>query len=850
MTGARAVPAGRWAASRDPVLTVMTATFLSAWILFPLVLLVLSLGCGLLVRRIGGNWLAAELVLPVGFTLVIALCAVGTSMSWLSTATGWMVVAFATVGFIVHDRRWLHVPRRWLHTPARREIPWAAVAGIVVFLVFAAPALLTGTATITGYTRIVDTAFQVDFAKYLAEAARVVPPNDSSYHDVLQKILPEGYPGGGQGTLGAISALIRTDVPWCYQSYLAFAAAMAGVAACSLLRRVTTVGLLAGVGAIIAVQPNLLYGYALEGGIKELTTASALVTVVAVLAQRLPGDQRGPPWKLVPIAVPLAAAIASFSFGILPWVGILFAGLFVVTLVRAPIGRPRVIADWASLLVLTLLIALPSVITSIKLAGIAGAAVGGVINLGLGNLAYPIPAWGSAGIWLTGDYRFPIAHVTATHALAVGVIALGVIGIVFTLRHRRWAVAMLGIGTPIALYYWVKHAGVWVGFKSFTITGVFALILAFCGLAALVATRRRPLQALGWLGVVVLSGAVLYGNALTYHDEALLPAARYRDLAQIGDRFAGRGPALYPAFDEWAEYFLRREDGSDTVNPSGGVFDLAPGVQEPGGVGFWFDLNQIAPKFLQTFPLIVVPRGPINTRAPSNYDLAEQTPYFDVWQRVRPAADVYVHLPLSGSATERGRAFCAGLATQLRRAGPGAEVAYLPSPLALEVSPLSGVHPHYWTPIADAIKTVGAGYDTMTFAMTTAGAYTLWMRGSVGRPMHFTLDGRPIGTLAYDERYPGEWLQVDARLQVSAGSHVLRVTRGNGSLHPGSGDGSDLISDLLGPLIFLPQSPATDALDVVPASAAQRVCSARVGYQWMEVVLPGAVPANAAHPLG
>ena len=42
--------------------------------------------------------------------------------------------------------------------------------------------------------------------------------------------------------------------------------------------------------AAVAIQPNLLYGYALEAGIKELTTVSLLLILLALFAERLPGD--------------------------------------------------------------------------------------------------------------------------------------------------------------------------------------------------------------------------------------------------------------------------------------------------------------------------------------------------------------------------------------------------------------------------------------------------------------------------------------------------------------------------------------------------------------------------------
>src|SRR3954462_3211318 len=45
--------------------------FLQAWLLFPLVLVLLSLGGGLLLARVAGDALPSGLVLPTGFALLV-----------------------------------------------------------------------------------------------------------------------------------------------------------------------------------------------------------------------------------------------------------------------------------------------------------------------------------------------------------------------------------------------------------------------------------------------------------------------------------------------------------------------------------------------------------------------------------------------------------------------------------------------------------------------------------------------------------------------------------------------------------------------------------------------------------
>ena len=826
----------------------LTGLFLSAWLLFPVVLLVCSCGCGLLVRHLSAGSLSLGMVLPGGFALMVVVCAFATSITWLAPAAGAIVAVLALLGYALAKRAGtlrLPQPRRTKPWRASAAWLWPTLAALTAFVSIGGPAFLTGTPTWTGYTRIVDIAFQMDFAKHLADAGHLTPPLNSSYHVMIHKLTTTGYPGGGQATLGAMAGLIRTDVPWCYQTYLAFAAAMGTLAIFSLLGRITDSGLLRAVGAAVAIQPNLLYGYALEGGIKELTTVTLLMVVIALLVERLPGE--GKRRSVLPLAVASSASFAAFSFGIAPWLGIVFAGLLVVTLAPRSANRRHVAECWGLFAAVAIVLSIPTIVAGIKLFTLAGEAIGGVVELGLGNLAAAVPDWSSAGVWLTGDYRYPLVHTTATHTFDVVVIALAVLGILFALRRRRWALGILGICAPIVLYYWIAHTGPWIQFKAFTITGTIALVLAFAGAAALRELGPRWIGLLGWSAVVVIAGVVLYGNALIYHDTSLAPAARYRDLAAIGKRYAGQGSVLFPAFDEYSEYFLREENETDIVNPAYGRFPLAQGVSvPPGGISFSWDLNQIAPWFVQTFPLIVTPRSPVASRAPANYDLIERTRYFDVWRRNRPTGDVVMHLPLSNMPYERTQSFCRSLVQVAHNAGPGAEVAYAQQSVASVVSPAQSSHPDYWTAAGpDTVIALGAGTVQSQFTLARSGHYSIWLNGSVGRPLNLYLDGKRLANIGYEERYPNQFLLL-TDVTLAGGQHTLRIVRGNGSLHPGSGDPpSDTVGRTIGAIVFDLGDSTSERVYVARASEASRVCTAPVGYEWLEVLKPGGAPPNA-----
>lgn len=830
----------------------MTELFLSAWLLFPLILLGVCGGSGLLVRRLSGGAVSGVLLLPVGFALTVAVCALGTSIAWFAPFTGALAVAVAAVGLLL-ERRSL----RFGGQRVSAAVLYPAIAAFVAFAVIAAPVVLTGTPSWTGFGRIVDTAFQMAFSQHLVEAGRSVPAGDSSFNETLLGLTGNGYPGGAQATLGALAGVIRTDVPWCYQAYQAWAAAMGALALYALLRRAVTSQLICCIAAAVAIQPNILYDYALEGGVKELTTVSLILLVAALLAEWL-AERRRSLRSALPLAPAIAGAVAAFSYGVVPWLGLIVLAAFILSLLYRG-TRLRTLASWCIAGVATSILAIPTVISSVKLFGLAKEAATGVVELGLGNLTAPIPEISSIGVWISNDYRFPqFAHANASHAFDVVIIVLAAIGVLCALWRRQWLIAAFGVAAPIALTYAVAHSGPWVDLKAYTITAPMFLAMAFVGAGWLATSQSKredctsraswlkiPVRAVGWLGVLAVAGAVLYGNALTYHDMSLAPAARYQQLEQIGKKFASVGPAFYPSFDEYSEYFLRREHGWDLVRPPG--LQVRPGavVLPPGQFAYSLDINQLVPSFAESFPLLVIARSPVASRAPANYDLVDRTSEFEVWRRIRPAYEVFVHLPLSGLPDERTSMFCRGLVRSVRRAGAGSSVAYVPTGPRTLLIPTQATHPSYWHALGpEALRAYGAGTIEGSVSLPASGTYDVSMPGSIGRPVTLYIDGHRAGSVSYQERYPGQYLHF-ARVYLSAGTHQIRLSRGNGSLSPGSGDGPDTDSGVIGPLIFTLQQPQDGSLKVVPGSEAERVCAAHVGYQWIEVLRPGARASTA-----
>ena len=111
-------------------------SLLVPWLVFPLVLGLLSLGCGLLLERVAGIRLPRALLLPVGYALIVVVGVLVTTNDTTARLTAPLVVSLAVAGLA------LALPWR-----VRAIDGWAVVAGAGAFLAYGAPILMSGRAT-------------------------------------------------------------------------------------------------------------------------------------------------------------------------------------------------------------------------------------------------------------------------------------------------------------------------------------------------------------------------------------------------------------------------------------------------------------------------------------------------------------------------------------------------------------------------------------------------------------------------------------------------------------------------------------------------------------------------------
>jgi hypothetical protein len=802
---------------------------LLAWVVFPLQLVLVCAGLGLLLERLCGLRLAGALVVPSGLALLVVLAQLTTTWSATARVTTPLVVLAAVGGLVAGRRR---LSPRGLDVAAL-----ACAAG--AFAVLGAPVFLTGEATFAGYTVLGDTSVQLVAIDRLLEHGRSLAGlSESSYRTAIKSYLDAGYPMGAQVALGAVRPLAGQDVAWVYQPFLSFLVANLALALYALVRPLVAACWLRALVAFLAAQPALVMGYALQGSIKELATAWLVALMVALVAPLL--VERAGVRAAVPLAVAAAAAVAAIGPAALVWLGpILLAALVGVVVLRASWGE---VARRAGLFAAAMLaLSIPALVT---LRGYADVAQGVITSAGeLGNLLGPLHLSQVVGIWLVGDYRVEpagehlgVSLLTATHALIAVALASGVLGVAWAARRRALLPLLYVAVSLIACLYVMRAGSPWAEGKAFMIVSPAVLLAALLGPVALAARGQARGSAAAGLLLLAIGGGVLASNALAYRGVSVAPRDRFEELARIGEREGGAGPALVTEFEEFAKHFLRDADPVDVnENASPGL----AGAARPEGPGVRFgypnDLDDLTLAYVERYRTLVLRRSPIASRPPANYRRVSSSRWYEVWRRTSAPSTVLEHVPLGASLSPSGRARCTDLAALAARArAAGARLA------AAERMPPASFDPTHAQPLPTGwsvdggepftLDVNGRGAVAGTIRLPRSGRYAAWLGGSFARPTTATVDGRGVvrvgGELSGREQFaPGR------TVVLAAGTHRVRVARDPRSLAPGDGNGA---SRRIGPLVLQPVDAAVEPLLEVAPRAWRALCGRPL--DWVELV--------------
>jgi hypothetical protein len=817
-------------------------------LVYPLALALLCVGAGLLVDRCSGRFLPAALLPCVGAAALIALSQLSTYVSPLAQATPYLLLGAALVGFALARARVIAIAAL-LRT--RGGLVGAALAAYLLAL---APVLLAGRPTFSSFMALSDSAVHMIGADYLIHHGQDYAHLDlhNSYGQFIHNYYATSYPSGADTLFGASALLLHLPLIWAFQPFVALLLAFCSGPAWTLARAIGLRGAWAALATLSATVPALVYGYALVGSVKEIVALAMILTLGALVVLHRRWLQRAP-LRALPIALVLAAGVSALGVGFGAW-ALAAAAVLLVVLIgdRSQLGRRpgsgRLPAAAATIAVGALVLLVAAWPTWIHVSASLHVAQNIASTGNAGNLPAPLKWTQAFGVWLRGSYKQPPVGVwhTLTVALIVVVLACCALGALHLLRTRRHALAAW---IALMLLAWLalsRTATTWVDAKALVLTSSVVVLLAWSGVAALLgqpssrrrASRlrrertarrtRRPagkLRALAALLALALLGGALASDLAQYHSSNLAPTARYEELASIGERFAGRGPALFTDFDEYSMYELRQLDvsGPDFVYPPPALASLAGGYGQP------VRLDRASPDSLMEYPLIVTRRDPAASPPPAAYALAWQGAYYEVWSRragvtaalkhVASRADTPVACArvrdLAGVARARGLALVGAVAPQLVR-----------------VSLSGAARPPGWGRQRGGFAMHRAGTLSVRFAVARAGVWQLWLQGQFMPSVSVAVDGRTLasiaGQLAGNSLVPDTTGPMSVRL--SAGAHRLTVTRAGFGLAPGNGGSAVLAGAFLTPA----GTPARALRTLAYRHDAKALCSRR--YEWVELV--------------
>jgi hypothetical protein len=797
---------------------------------YPTVLALLCAGTGLLVDRACRPGLRGALIPLAGMAALIGITQLTVWISFIAPASPALVAIVAASGFVICRRR----AGELLHALRTKAAAGPLCLGALVYLIGIAPVMIAGRASFSSYMTLTDSAVHMIGADYLITHGASFAHLDlhNSYGLLIKDYFDSGYPSGADTIFGASAFLLGLPTIWAFQPFNAFALALAVGPAWLLVRRCGLSGLFAGLAALTVSLPALVYAYELIASVKEILAMSMLLGIGALVTTHrkwLAGSLRSG----LPFALLAAAGISALGVGFGAWVLMSLIVLLCVRLEDIREARRHAGEACALLGGMALTVAIFALPTWAHAEGSFSVSQAIATTSNAGNLQRPLHTMQVVGDWLTGSYLSKPEGLTGTLTglfVAITVLAAA-IGALHLLRGRRFALAGW-LGGCIVLWLALKAYGTtWVNAKALVLTSPIIVLSAWTGVQALRNSSEADAGRLGLAGLlagvaaVAIAGGILLSDAIQYHDLPLAPTARYDEMASLNARFAGKGPALFTDFDEYAMYELRSLDigGPDFLDPPPALTETSEGHS------YSVDLELAKPATLTHYPLVITRVNPLPYRPPAAYRLLWQGTYYQVWGRVEGARPAIRAVKLHG-AKPASCGLIAGLARLARR--DSAMLIADSHPQVVSVSLAHVAHTDGWRHAGIEMRMNGQGRLWSAFRVAHAGLYRLWLEGEAMPTLNVRVDGRELASVG--AQMSGNGFSPDPmvpiRLRLSAGRHDISIARGGFSLAPGSGGEAYLEAVFLTPAGW----SGGQHLETVPPARWRSLCGAHI--DWVEVV--------------
>jgi hypothetical protein len=743
------------------------------WLVFPLMLAVLALGCGLLLERVAGVRLPGVLLLPAGLATIVVAGLFPILSDATAELTMPLIVLLAVVGLV-------------LSPPWRRGSPdrAAVVCAVAVFCAYAAPIVLSGEATIAGYPQQRENPTYLGLVDHFMEHGRNLDGLEGSeYKGLLSFLLPEGYPLGSLVPLGVGQKIVGQDVAWLFQPYMAFLAAMLALSLYGLVTRIILSRPLRATAVFVASQPALLFALALWAGVRELAAAWVLALFGALLTTVVSDEGRGR--ALLPLSVAAAAMIGILSFAGAIWIAPLVVAAFVLiawTTSAAFAGRQA-----AAFLILVVAAAIPSLVVARDFwAEAPSYETGGEKLFLLVNSLSPRQAF---GIWPVGDFQSTPDAIGLINVLIGLVLVAAVASLVWAVRRRAWEFAIYVGGAAVAALAFAIVGSPWVDMKAFAIISSAVLLAALVGALVVPSGNRRVAGAV--IATAIAAGVVV-SNVLTYHDADLAPRDRLHELESVADRVEGKGPTLLFEHEPYATRHFLREALPDGAPSNANSRELArPGKLvdiEQYGVGF---VPERGAGDILKYRTIVRRISPLSSRPSSAYRLVWRGRYYEIWQQVDQIPPIVDHVafgtpPQPASVTE-----CSFIRKVAALAGRNGRIAAVVRPpvTAVNFSRMSDWRPESVKsedPVPDDKRT---GVIRGTAVAPATDHYTFWITGDFYRRIELLIDGEPVAKPRREHLIEaGTYYVPIGSRRLTRGSHRVELRYDDeGPLRPGIG---------------------------------------------------------------
>jgi hypothetical protein len=306
----------------------------------------------------------------------------------------------------------------------------------------------------------------------------------------------------------------------------------------------------------------------------------------------------------------------------------------------------------------------------------------------------------------------------------------------------------------------------------------------------------------------LVAGGVLWSNVLQYRDVWLAPRGQLAELAEIGERYAGQGPALMTEFNPWGRHLLRTLDAEGASELRVRPIPMRDGQLLAKGASA--DVDQVDDDALRVYRRSSCAARRMRSRPPSDYRLVSAGRFYEVWQRDDGGGSIREHVPGGDDLYPASVQSCEEIERLAKVAGPSGSVRAVERPAVIP-APVTG----------------GADAD-VTVTVPSAGRYGIWLGGTNPDPLEVSVDGRPLSKARRHLGYPGQYVEL-GQAALAAGAHTLSLRFGSSALAPGSG-GSRFPA---GPLV-LSRTTADTPVTTLSAARARELCGKSL--DWVEAV--------------